>query len=237
MDEFSYYNMFDTKGIEYILVISFLLLLIPFWLLLNRQARVTRRIEKVLGALSASILAIPQGLLYSRSHTWTFLEKNGNAKVGLDDFLVHVTGKVNVKYRTLPGATVRKGDIIAEIEHGGKSLEVRSPVSGIVQKQNRDILLNQELLHNDPCGKGWLLALKPVSWMSEVMELRMAEDATEWFGKEVNHYKEFMAVNLAKSAHGTEYAVLQDGGEIAVNALADMPGELWTAFQSEFLAP
>ena len=40
MDGFSYYNIFDTKGIEYLVVIAFLLLLIPFWLALNKQVKI-----------------------------------------------------------------------------------------------------------------------------------------------------------------------------------------------------
>jgi glycine cleavage system H protein len=77
MESFSYTNIFETKGIEYIIVIIFLALLIPFWILLNKKVQITRQIKKVLGFLTANVLKIPQGVYHSKNHTWAFLEKNG----------------------------------------------------------------------------------------------------------------------------------------------------------------
>ena len=37
MDGFTYYNIFDTKGIEYLFIIAFLILLIPFWIIINKD--------------------------------------------------------------------------------------------------------------------------------------------------------------------------------------------------------
>ncbi len=39
MDGFTYINIFETKGIEYLAIIAFLVMLIPFWLLLNRKSK------------------------------------------------------------------------------------------------------------------------------------------------------------------------------------------------------
>ena len=46
MDGFSYNNIFETKGIEYLVVIAFFALLIPFWITLNKQAKITGQIQK-----------------------------------------------------------------------------------------------------------------------------------------------------------------------------------------------
>lgn len=35
MDAFNYINLFETYGIEYLLTVAFLLVLIPFWKILN----------------------------------------------------------------------------------------------------------------------------------------------------------------------------------------------------------
>ena len=40
MDEFTFVNLFETKGIEYIIIIAFLLLIIPFWVMLTRPVKV-----------------------------------------------------------------------------------------------------------------------------------------------------------------------------------------------------
>jgi glycine cleavage system H protein len=92
MNGFSYNNIFETKGIEYLIIIAFLVIIIPFWVIINRKSGSTKHIKKALGILSDNILRIPQGLFYSKNHTWAHLERSGNAKVGLDDFLIHITG-------------------------------------------------------------------------------------------------------------------------------------------------
>ncbi len=84
MDAFSYQNIFETKGIEYLVVIAFLILLVPFWILLNRRIKSRGMVRKEPGVLTASTLKIPRGMFFSRNHTWAFLEMSGNAKVGLE---------------------------------------------------------------------------------------------------------------------------------------------------------
>jgi glycine cleavage system H protein len=53
MDGFSYSNIFETKGIEYIIIITFLVLIIPFWLIINKREAIKRKIMNALGILSA----------------------------------------------------------------------------------------------------------------------------------------------------------------------------------------
>ena len=56
MDGFTYINIFDTKGIEYLVIIGFLLLLIPFWRSLNKPLTVRAKVMSTLGVLSSNIL-------------------------------------------------------------------------------------------------------------------------------------------------------------------------------------
>ena len=56
MDGFTYHNIFDTKGIEYLVIIAFFAILIPFWMLLNKQIRISKEIQKTLGTLTAKAL-------------------------------------------------------------------------------------------------------------------------------------------------------------------------------------
>jgi len=237
MDGFSYQNIFDTKGIEYLVIITFLLLLIPFWLALNRQVQIKEQIRKALGVLSASILKIPQGIFYSKNHTWTYLEKSGSAKVGLDDLLLHITGEVSIRQLKNPGDRVKKGDLMAEIDQNGKSLSIFSPISGEVLNSNPVLKVNHELLNTDPYGEGWLYNIKPSNWVTDIPACYLAEEATDWFKKELERYKDFLSMNLGKYAPETSLATLQDGGELIDNSLSDLPNELWQDFQKEFLNP
>lgn len=237
MDGFSYNNIFDTKGIEYLVIITFLLLLIPFWLALNRKVTIKEQIQKAIGVLSASILRIPQGIFYGKNHTWAYLEKSGNARIGLDDLLLHITGEVKIHQLKNPGESIRKGEILAEIDQNEKSLSIFSPISGKILDSNPVLNVNHHLLNEDPYGKGWLYSIKPTNWVAEIPACYLAEEATDWFKKELERYKDFLSINLGKYSPETSFATLQDGGELIDNSLSELPVEMWQDFQKEFLNP
>lgn len=235
MDGFTYYNMFDTKGIEYLVVIAFLLLLIPFWLALNRRGNVKETVRKALGVLSNSVLRIPQGVFYSKNHTWAYLEKSGIARIGLDDLLLHITGEVSVNHLKNPGEKVTKGDLVAQIDQNGKTLDIFSPISGEVVSANLVLNGNSELLNADPYGKGWIYNMQPSDWVAEIPAFYFGGNATEWFNKELLRYKDFLSVNMPRYTAGSPIVILQDGGELSDNSLSEMPPEIWKDFQKEFL--
>jgi glycine cleavage system H protein len=237
MDGFSYNNIFDTKGIEYLIIIAFLLLLIPFWLALNKQVKIKEQFRKAIGALSAGILSIPQGIFFSKNHTWAYLEKSGTAKVGVDDLLLHITGELNINQLKNPGDRVRKGELMAQMDQGGKSLKVFSPISGTIVHSNPDLATDPCLLNQDPYGQGWLYNIKPSLWVEEIPAFLLADDATQWLNQELIRYKDFLALNMKKYSPDPSMVVLQDGGELSVNSLSGMPVEMWQNFQDEFLTP
>lgn len=237
MDGFSYYNIFDTKGIEYLAIIAFFLLLIPFWLALNKKVKIKDQFQKILGVLSANNLKVPQGIFYSKAHTWAYLEKSGTAKIGLDDLLVHITGKVNINHLKNAGDNICKGDLLAEIDQNGKSLHIFSPISGKIINQNLALNVNHELLNEDPYGKGWIYTIKPSKWVAEIPSFYMADEATNWLTKELERYKDFLAMNLTKYSPKSSLTILQDGGELSENSLSGLPNGLWQDFQKEFLCP
>ena len=237
MEGFSYTNIFDTKGIEYLAIIAFLLLLIPFWLVLNKRIKIKEQFQKVIGVLSSGILKIPQGIFYSKNHTWAFLEKSGVASVGLDDLLLHITGDVSVRNVKTPGEKIQKGDLLAEIDQEGKKLSVFSPISGEILAANPVLKTNDKILQHDPYEKGWICNIKPSNWVEEIPSCYLAEDATDWLKNELNRYKDFLSVNATKYSPDVSMVVLQDGGELSDNSLAGFPNGMWQDFQKEFLNP
>ena len=235
MDGFSYSDIFATKGIEYLIIIAFLAMLIPFAVILNRQVKVTRQIQATLGILSAGILRIPQGLFYSRNHTWMFLEKSGAAKVGLDDLLVHITGEVKFRNLKSPGETISKGDLLTEIDHNSKILQIFSPVSGKILDTNAMLGENPGMINDDPYGKGWVYKIKPSNWIAEAKSCYMAEEATLWSENELARFKDFLAVTMKNHSPESSMVILQDGGELCDHTLSGLPDETWKDFQKEFL--
>jgi glycine cleavage system H protein len=235
MDQFIYTNIFDTKGIEYIIIIGFLLLIIPFWIIINHKRVVTGQIRSRVSALSADILKIPQGIFCSKNHTWSFLGKSGIAKVGLDDFILHITGEVKICDLRNPGDTIKKGDLLAEIEQNGKLLKIYSPVSGKIADANTDLYKNVDILNNDPYGNGWIYKIRPSSWISETGTCFLGEEALVWSKKELARFKDFLALSVQKYSPENSLVILQDGGEICGQPLSELPAEVWHEFQQSFL--
>ena len=235
MDRFTYINIFETKGIEYLAIIAFLVLLIPFWLFLNKKAKISRQIRKASGILSANALNIPLGLFFSKNHTWTHLEKSGTAKVGLDDLLLHLTGEVKLNCLKNRDETVKKGDFLAEIDQEGKRLRIYSPISGKILLTNQLVQESPELLNEDPYGQGWICKIQPSNWVEETKTCLLAEEAVKWSTKELERFKDFMALSIVKYTPKPAMVILQDGGELSDKALSAMPGEIWQDFQEEFM--
>jgi len=236
MEGFSSIDIFDTKGTEYLFVIGYLLILIIFWQVANKPIITTKQIQKVLGSLSINLLRIPQGIFYNKNHTWVHLEESGAAKVGLDDFLLHVTGEVELSNLKNPGQMIEKGDLLTMIDKGGKQLKVYSPISGKILNTNSLVKEDNEILNEDPYDDGWIYKIKPSSWVKETESYFLAEEAIDWSTKELNRFKDFLAGDpMRRYSSEPSMILLQDGGEIRENVLSELPNEVWEKFQEEFL--
>jgi len=235
MEGFTYNNIFEMKGIEYLAIVAFFAILIPFWLLLNKQVKVKKQIQGALGSLSPDSLKIPHGLFFSRFHTWTHLERSGVAKVGLDDLLVHITGEVKLSRLLDSGERIKKGDFLGEIVQDDKRLKVYSPISGEIVETNPLLAKNPELMNEDPYLKGWMYKIKPTSWVTDTQSYFLAEDASLWAKQELERFKDFLAESIVKYSPDPTCVILQDGGELRDQPLSEFSNEVWQDFQQEFM--
>lgn len=235
MDEFTFVNLFETKGIEYIIIIAFLLLIIPFWILLTRPVKVKLKAGAGSGPLGSSAVSVPQGIYFSKSHTWAHLLKSGEARLGVGSLLVHLTGIANLRMLKEPGSKVNRGERLFEISMGEKSLSVVSPLSGTITSLNPALLEDPSLIHDEPYGKGWICSIRPSQWMAEITGFNVAEGATAWFRKEIERIKDFMAGAAGRAGDESAAPYLQDGGEPVAQILTTLSSEEWNRFQKEFL--
>jgi glycine cleavage system H protein len=163
------------------------------------------------------------------------MEKNGVAKVGLDDLLLHITGGVKLGNLKQPGEMISKGDLLTTIEQNGKSLNIFSPISGKVVNTNAGMQEYPSSLNEDPYGTGWVYKVKPSNWVAEIKSCYFAGEATIWQENELLRFKDFLAYTMKNSSPAASQIILQDGGEICDNTLSALPDETWKDFQKEFL--
>jgi len=217
---YQYRNIFETKGMEYLIIITFFLLLIPFWYLLNKKSKETKLV-----ALTYNSLKIPRGIFYAQNHTWTYLDKIGIAKVGIDDLIARIVGDVEVKFLKMSGEFIHKGELVAELVQQNKSLKIYSPISGEIMKINSSLDENN-LLNTEPYDGGWLLKIEPNDWMHDIYKYKFLENSKYWIRTEFERFKNFVS---------NQSLVLQDGGELTDNVLEKSSNEIWKEFENKFM--
>ena len=180
-------------------------------------------------------VVVPKGLYFDKSHTWAFMEIDGNVRIGIDDFLQHITGPVTRIKMKYPGEMIKKGEKIFTVIQNGKHLAIHSPVSGTIKAQNEMLTTDTSSLNTSPYSDGWVYLIEPANWIRETQFMVMAERYTEWLRYEFSRLKDFFAASL--KANTTDYAqfVLQDGGAVKDNILADFGPEVWEDFQTNFI--
>ena len=178
---------------------------------------------------------VPKGLYFDKTHTWAFMKKDGAVKIGIDDFLQHITGTLTRIEMMDAGEKIKKGDRMLTIIRKGKQLNINAPVSGKIAAQNKALINNSSLLNNAPYGEGWIYEIEPTNWLLEIQFLNMAEKYKYWLKGEFLRLKDFFAT--AVKANSSEYALiaLQDGGALTENILADLGPEVWEDFQTKFI--
>jgi len=177
----------------------------------------------------------PAGLFYDRSHTWAFMEKSGHVRIGMADFIQQVCGQLTRVALKSPGEKIKKGESLFTIVQQGKHLEIKSPISGVVVKENRKLLQNATLINKDPYDAGWVYMVEPANWVNDMKSFFLGDSYGEWLKSEFARLKDFFATELKLNGKSEPIPVMQDGGEIRDGLLEDFGPEVWEEFQANFI--
>ncbi|MEI6851678.1 MAG: hypothetical protein WCL06_02505 [Bacteroidota bacterium] len=180
-------------------------------------------------------VSVPKGLMFDRTHTWAFMEKNGMVKVGIDDFMLHITGPLSRIKMKHPGEQMRKGEPAMTLIQNGKQLIINAPVSGTIKYKNYQLVEDSSFINHSPVNEGWIYAIEPSNWERESQFLIMADRYKEWLKNEFSRLKDFLAYNRQTSHNELVPVMLQDGGELKDNLLSEFGPEVWEEFQIKFI--
>jgi len=185
--------------------------------------------------MGENLVSFPGGLFFDKSHTWTFMEKDGNVRIGIDDFLQKVTGPITRVIMKEPGEHIKKGESFLSLVQCGKQLEIQSPVSGVVVGQNRALVEDSSSINNAPYSEGWVYMVEPLNWLKEMKAYAMGDHYREWIKAEFSRLKDFLSSGIKPLGNVEPAQVMQEGGEIREGVLEGFGPDVWEEFQTGFI--
>jgi glycine cleavage system H lipoate-binding protein len=212
------------------------------WVRARRVSAVTPLPVRGVGAadlllpdLQPERFALPGGLLFHRSHTWVNLLYSGQVKVGIDDFLQKLLGRIDAV--TLPpmGVQITAGEPFIAVRQGRRTFTLPAPVDGVVCAVNGEAVKNPTLIKRDPYTRGWLVALQPLDLTAHLPHLVVGQKALDWLKAELGNLKELLDITLAAQRDAALGVTAADGGLVADGLLERLSDQVWTAFDARFL--
>jgi glycine cleavage system H lipoate-binding protein len=172
---------------------------------------------------------LPAGLSYHSGHAWAAKETRNVVRIGLDDFAVRLLGKIDQLDLPARGHWLRQGEKGWMLARGSHRFEMLSPIEGEVVDVNTEVLRDPSVIHKDPYGVGWLVAVNSPAADSNLKNLLRGRLALRWMEESVATLHAH--INPSAGVH------LQDGGHAIPDLLSVLPEERWESVVRElFLA-
>ncbi|MFC2076251.1 hypothetical protein ACFLT7_04120 [candidate division KSB1 bacterium] len=184
--------------------------------------------------LAVNDFRIPEGILFHPGHTWALVgSESDKVQIGIDDFIRKLVDVVDEVVIPKPESRIEIGDRLLLLKTGTRSIEIPSPVSGIVMGGNASVVGRPSMLGQKNLVDEWLIELKPLNLSADFQTFNVTDKARAWLSSELDRLKDF----LHGQSHRPEMvgASLADGGEPVPGAICRLdPGGI-KQFEKEFL--
>lgn len=154
--------------------------------------------------LKAAGFEVPEGYSFHPGHTWARDEGQQNARVGIDGFAGNLFGPIDRVEMSDVNRWVRQGQRICTLKKGDASIDVLSPVEGVLVSVNHDAVNNPSLITDDPYKNGWLGVVKAPELSINLKNLLQGPIVPAWMQ---NSY-----ARLSGMLQELTPALAQDGG-------------------------
>jgi glycine cleavage system H protein len=112
--------------------------------------------------------------LYSGDGIWARAD-GARVTVGVSDFFQQHNGDVAFAEVWATGRSVAAGEEFATIETIKADVELPSPVTGKIVESNDKLVLEAEIINQDPYGAGWLAVIEAADWPTDRANLMTPE--------------------------------------------------------------
>jgi len=147
---------------------------------------------------------IPQGYCFHPGHTWVVDEGRQNARVGIDAFAGNLFGKIDSIEVADLNRWVRQGQPLCTVTREGRSIQMLSPVEGVLVSVNHEVLKNSNLIVDDPYKNGWLCVVKAPEMATNVKNLLQGTIVLPWLQNSL--------ARIGAMVQQLSPALAQDGG-------------------------
>jgi len=170
---------------------------------------------------------LPANLAYHPGHTWVLRESPKLVRVGVDDFAARLLGEIDGVELPARGRWLRQGEKGWAVDRQGHRFAMLSPMEGEVVEVNPKVVADPSLLHKDPYGVGWLVAVYAPGADGNMKNLMRGRLAQHWM-EESGH-----ALRQHFDPHRGMH--LQDGGRVIPDVLSTLPKERWETVARDLL--
>jgi len=213
-------GLFGRAGV---FLVGALLLLVPAILLAIAMGQVSRwRARRV---ARSGRFAWRRGSFHAPNHTWIASRGPAELMLGIDDLAREILPSVTSVELPRPGMVVKRGEPIAVLHAGRRSVRIEAPMNGLVVRSNGKVTGDPGLVKRDCYGEGWLFSVTPAdpSYMSFPAE----EEAAGWLKREAERLEHFFEHELGLAA--------ADGGALMASPMTSLTEDGWKRLARAFL--
>jgi glycine cleavage system H protein len=154
--------------------------------------------------VKAAGFEVPRNYSFHPGHTWVHDEGRQNARVGIDAFAGNLFGQIDGVELAELNRWVRQGQKLCTVKRGEQSVDMLSPVEGVLVSVNHEILKNPNLVTEDPYRNGWLCVVKAPELATNVKNLLQGPIVPAWMQNSI--------ARLGGMMQQLSPALAQDGG-------------------------
>jgi glycine cleavage system H protein len=213
-------GLFGRAGL---FLVAALLIAIPAVLLAIALGQVTR--FRARREVRSGRFCWRRGSFHAPNHTWIASRGPAELMLGIDDLARELIPSVTSVELPRPGVLLRRGEPIAVLHAGRRSLRIEAPMNGMVVRPNARVAGDPGLVKREPYGDGWLLSFTPAD--ATYMKFPAESEAGNWFQQEAARLERFMEHELGLAA--------ADGGALLASPMSSLDEEGWARLTQAFL--
>ncbi len=156
---------------------------------------------------------IPKSYCFHPGHTWAVDEGRQNARVGMDSFAGRLLGNLDRIEVVGLNRWVRQGQKLMTVTRGTMSVNLLSPMEGVVIAVNPKVLNDPSLAIEQPYTDGWIAVIKSPDLNTNIKNLVQGPLVAPWMQNTLSRIS-----TLAMQAGAT----MADGGLPAPGLLAHL---------------